>query len=291
MMLDYLLQQLVGGVVIGTAAFVNATGIDFDDEMLLADQFHTMVGEFCVPIFLFGKEAVLVVHFYFVEMSDNIKTLYFNHFVSLFPESSNRLTDVAGKEILKPVVVNFAFGAIDEPDIIAVGSAYKVHPPDDIIEVESFAIEGKGLGHARDEVAFQPTKQLYFRILLLESVNGIDILRNSLLADAEIVVEGHGGVRGEAELGVMKLNGLLDESVQGLLPVAESGVGMVIVLHGRSGQRPLRGLEGVTGGDVEEVIIEQHSGVVVTVGEKEEAGARIHLKGQRDVGKFILLTA
>lgn len=240
LMLGHLLQQVVRGVVVRTTTLIDAPRIDLHNQVLPANQLNAVIGQFPIPILLFGKEAVLVVHFYFVKMSDNIKILSFNHFIRLFPESSNGFTDVSGEEILKPVVIDFAFGAIDEPDMIAARSAHQMNPADDIIEVESVAIERKRLGHSRNEVAFQSTKELYFRILLLQSVDSRDILRDSLLTDAEIVIEGHGRVGGEAELGVMKLNGFLDESVQRLLPVAESGVGMVIVLHGRRNRRPLR---------------------------------------------------
>lgn len=168
MVLGDLLQQVVGGIVVGTTAFVDATGIDFNDEMFLSDEFHAMVGQFRVPILIFREKAVLVVHFDFIEMSDNIKLLSFNHFKSLFPESGDGLTDVIAKKIVKTLVVDFTFGAVDEPDIVAVVGAHEMHPTDDIIKVKSIAIVGEGLGHAGDKVAFQSFEQLQIRVLLLQ---------------------------------------------------------------------------------------------------------------------------
>ena len=231
MVVSNLLQKIVRGIVVGTAAFVDAAGVDFDDQVLLVDKFDAVVGQFRVPIFLFGKEAFLVVHLDFIEMGDNIKLLSFNHFKALFPESSDGFSDITSKIFCQTIVIDFPFGAIDEPDMVAMGLAYQMHAADNIVKVEGVFEIGERLGHAGDKVAFETTEQLQIRILRLKGMDGSSIVGDSLLADAEIVLEGDGGVRGESELVVVELGGALHKKVDRLLAVAEGGVGMVVIFH------------------------------------------------------------
>ena len=282
MMLGNLAEQVVGGIVVGATALVNATGIDFDDEMFLSDEFHAMVGQLPIPLLIFREEAVLVVHLNFVEMSDNVKLLGFNHFKTLFPESGDGLADVIAEKVMKSLVVDFTLGTIDEPDMVTVVGAHQMHAPDDVIEVKSVAIEGKRLGHAGDKVAFQSFEQLQIRVLLLQRIDNGGIFGDGGFADTELILERNRGMGGKAELPVVQFGSPLHETLERILSVAVGGVGVVIVLHP---------LESIAGGDVEEVVVEQHNGVVVTVGEEEEAGACIHLQGKRDVGELVFRTA
>ena len=238
MVVSHLFQKIVGGIVVGTAAFVNAAGVDFDNQVLLADEFDAVVGQFRVPILLFGKEAFLVVHLNFIEMSDNIKLLSFNHFKTLFPESSDGFSNITSKIFCQTIVIDFSFGAIDKPDMVAVGLANQMHAADNIVKVEGVFEIGERLGHAGDEVAFETAEQLQIRILRLKGVNGGRILGDRLLADAEIVLEGDGRVGGEAELVVVELGGALHKKVYRLLSVAEGGVGMVVILHEKKRDKP-----------------------------------------------------
>ena len=160
MVVGHLFQKIVGGIVVGTAAFVDAAGVDFDDQVLLADKFNAVVGQFRVPILLFGKEAFLVVHLDFIEMSNNIKLLSFNHFKALLPESSDSFSDITSKIFCQTIVIDFSFGAIDEPDMVAVGLANQMHAADDIVEVKGVFEIGERLGHAGDKVALETTEQL-----------------------------------------------------------------------------------------------------------------------------------
>ena len=231
MVVGHLFQKIIGGIVVGTAAFVDAASVDFDDQVLLADKFDAVVGQFRVPILLFGKEAFLVVHLDFIEMGDNIKLLSFNHFKALLPESSDGFLDITSKIFCQAKIIDFPFGAIDEPDMVAVGLANQMHAADDIVEVKGVFEIGERLGHAGDEVAFETTEQLQIRILRLKGMNGSSIVGDSLLADAEIVLEGDGRMGGEAELAVVELGGALHKKVDRLLAVAEGGVGMVVIFH------------------------------------------------------------
>lgn len=231
MVVGHLFQKIVGGIVVGAAAFVDAAGVDFDNQMLLSDKFDAVVGQFRVPILLFGKEAFLVVHLDFIEMGDNIKLLSFNHFKTLLPKSSNGFSDITPKIFCQTIIIDFPFGAIDEPDMVTVGLANQVHAADDIVEVKGVFEIGERLGHAGDEVAFKTAEQLQIRILTLKGMDGSSILGDSFLVDAEIVLEGDGRVGGEAELVVVELGGALHKQFDRLLAVAEGGVGMVVIFH------------------------------------------------------------
>lgn len=231
MVVGHLFQKIIGGIVVGAAAFVDAAGVDFDDQVLMADELDAVVGQFRVPILLFGKEAFLVVHFNFIEMGDNIKLLSFNHFKTLFPKSSNGFSDITPKIFCQTIIIDFPFGAIDEPDMVAVGLANQMHAADNIVKVEGVFEIGERLGHAGDKVAFETTEQLQIRILTLKGMNGSSILGDRLLVDAEIVLEGDGRVGGEAELIVMELRGALHKQFDRLLAIAEGGVGMVVIFH------------------------------------------------------------
>lgn len=239
MVVGHLFQKIIGGIVVGAAAFVDAASVDFDDQVLLADKFDAVVGQFRVPILLFGKEAFLVVHLDFIEMGDNIKLLSFNHFKTLFPESSDGFLDITSKIFCQAKIIDFPFGAIDEPDMVAVGLANQMHAADDIVEVKSIFEIGERLGHSRDEVAFETTEQLQIRILRLKGMYDGSILGDSLLVDAKIVLEGDGRVGGEAELVVVELGGALHKKVDRLLAIAEGGVGMVVIFHEKMRDKPL----------------------------------------------------
>lgn len=239
MVVGHLFQKIIGGIVVGAAAFVDAAGVDFDDQVLLADKFNAMVGQFRVPILLFGKEAFLVVHLDFIEMSNNIKLLSFNHFKALLPESGDSFSDITPKIFCQAKIIDFPFGAIDEPDMVAVGLANQMHAADDIVEVKSIFEIGERLGHAGDKVAFETTEQLQIRILRLKGMNGGSIVGDSLLADAEIVLEGDGRMGGEAELAVVELGGALHKKLDRLLAVAEGGVSMIVIFHGKMLDKPL----------------------------------------------------
>ena len=231
MVVGHLFQKIIGGIVVGTAAFVDAAGVDFDDQVLLADKFNAVVGQFRVPILLFGKEAFLVVHLDFIEMSNNIKLLSFNHFKALLPEGSNGFSNITPKIFCQTIVIYFSFGAIDEPDMVAVGLANQMHATDNVVEVEGIFEMGERLSHARDEVAFETTEQLQIRILALKSMDGGRIVGDRFLVDAKIVLEGDGRVGGKAELVVVELGGALHKKFDRLLAVAEGGVGMVVIFH------------------------------------------------------------
>lgn len=238
MVVGHLFQKIIGGIVVGTAAFVDAAGVDFDDQVLLVDKFNAVVGQFRVPILLFGKEAFLVVHLDFIEMSDNIKLLSFNHFKALLPESSDSFSDITPKIFCQTIVIYFPFGAIDKPDMVAMGLANQVHATDNIVKVEGVFEIGERLSHAGDEVAFETTEQLQIRILRLKGMNGGSILGDSLLVDTKIVLEGDGRVGGETELVVVELGGALHKKLDRLLAVAEGGVSMVVIFHGKMLDEP-----------------------------------------------------
>ena len=231
MVLGDLLQQVVGGIVVGTTAFVDATGIDFDDEVLLANEFYAVVGQFRVPILLFGKEAFLVMHLDFIEMSDNVKLLSFNHFKSLFPESGDGLADVIAEKVVKSLVVDFTLGAVDEPDIVAVVGTHQMHPTDDVIEMKCVLVEGEGLGHAGDEIAFQSFEQLQIRVLLLQRVDGGRIIGDGRFADTELILERDGRMRRETELMIMQLGSFFHKTLQRIFTVAVGGMGVIVVFH------------------------------------------------------------
>ena len=231
MVMSHLFQKIIGRIVVGTAPFVDTAGVDFDDKMLLTNEFDAVVGQFCVPILIFSEEAFLVVHLDFIEMGDNIKLLSFNHFKTLFPEGSDGFPDITSKIFCQTMVVNLAFGAIDEPDMVAMWLADQMDASDDIIEVKGILEIKERLGHAGDEVAFEATEQLQIRELRLKGMDGRGINGDSVLVDAEIVLEGDGRVGREAELVVVELGGALHKKLNRLLAVAEGGVGMVVVFH------------------------------------------------------------
>ena len=172
-------------------------------------------------------------------MGDDVKTFCFNHFKTLFPETGDGFLHVHVKKLLEAGVVDFSFGTIDEPDAVIIKRTHEVYPTDDIVQIEMLLIIRKRLGHAGDEVAFQPIKKLEGFLLQFKVVNFLSIVGDHFLPDAKFILKRDGGVGREAQFVVMKFIRFPNKIPNRLLSVAIGGVGMEVAFHVQKVKRAL----------------------------------------------------
>lgn len=84
---------VAGRIVVGMAAFVEATGVDFADAAGFVDELDGFENEGAEPGFVVVEIAVAVVHDDFVEVADYGGTLGFNHAVGLVKKTAKLLSD------------------------------------------------------------------------------------------------------------------------------------------------------------------------------------------------------
>ena len=82
------------------AAFVDATGINFNNKILFGNKRKGFINQTGVPSGVFVEQTALVMHFYFVEMAYNVKGFLLNHLIDLMPVCSYSGFNIASENII-----------------------------------------------------------------------------------------------------------------------------------------------------------------------------------------------
>ena len=107
-----------------------------------------------VPFVIHAEKALLVVHFDFVNMSNNIGRLTFNHLVHLVKISANRFTGITTENILQTFIIGFSSGAVNKPQFLFSKGNQQMHTANHIVKIGSFLPIPKILKQTGDVINF-----------------------------------------------------------------------------------------------------------------------------------------